>query len=228
MTYHILVVEDNPEISSIVVKYLEKDGYVPSLAENGLEALAQFSQQYFHLVLLDIMMPGIDGMQVLKEIRATSDVPVILLTAKGQEPDRIRGFDAGADDYVVKPFSPRELMRRVQVILRRVYGVSEAQVIHFESLKLYLNQMQLTKNDEVVPLTTNEFHLLHIFMRSPGVVLTREQLMQQAYGPDYDGFDRSIDSHIKRLRQKIEDDPKNPKYLQTKYGAGYQFGGDRQ
>ena len=227
MNYQILVVEDNPQISSIVIKYLEKEGYNPTLAENGVEALACFTQNKHHLVLLDIMMPGIDGMQVLKEIRAVSEVPVIMLTAKGQEPDRIKGFDAGADDYVVKPFSPRELMRRVQVLLRRVYGDSEPPMLQYGALILYPTQMKLMKNGEVILLTTNEFHLLHMFMRNQGAVLTREQLMTHAFGSDYDGYDRSIDSHIKRIRQKIEDDPKNPKYLQTKYGAGYQFGGDQ-
>lgn len=226
MTYNILVVEDNKEISSVVIKYLEKEQYVPTLAEDGFEALAQFSKQTYQLVLLDIMMPGIDGFQVLQEIRAISDVPVILLTAKGQEVDRLRGFDIGADDYVVKPFSPRELMRRIQVIFRRLYGEAEAHVLQYGELKLYPAQMKLTKNDEPIMLTTNEFQLLHTFMKNQEAVLTREQLIQQAYGPEYDGFDRSIDSHIKRIRQKIEDDPKNPKYLQTKYGAGYQFGGD--
>ncbi len=226
MTYNILVVEDNREISSVVIKYLEKEQYAPTLAEDGFEALAQFSKQTYQLVLLDIMMPGIDGFQVLQEIRAISDVPVILLTAKGLEVDCLRGFDAGADDYVVKPFSPRELMRRIQVVFRRLYGETDSQVIQYGELKLYPNQMKLTKNDEPVSLTTNEFQLLYTFMKNQEDVLTREQLIQLAFGPDYDGFDRSIDSHIKRIRQKIEDDPKNPKYLQTKYGAGYQFGGD--
>ena len=223
----ILVVEDEAEISSIVMKYAEKNGYDCRLAENGFEALELFSKEHFHLILLDVMMPGIDGFEVLSRIREISDVPVIMLTAKQEEVDRIKGFDQGADDYVVKPFSPRELMGRIKVFLKRIYHGTDELVLAADTLKLYTSSMKLYRGDEEIELTSTEFKLLYTLMRNMGQVLTREQLMELAFGVDYDGFDRNIDSYIKRLRQKIEIDPKNPHLLRTKYGQGYVFGGER-
>ncbi len=226
MGYNILVVEDQKEISNIVTKYLEKEDYDFDVAENGFIALDLFSKKSFHLVLLDVMMPGIDGFDVLTEIRKTSNVPVIMLTARQDEIDRLKGFDLGVDDYVVKPFSPRELMRRIKVIFRRIYSENEDTIFQVGSFKLYSNGMRLTKDHVEIDITTTEFHLLQTFMKNKGNVLTREQLISQSFGDDYEGFDRNIDSYIKRLRLKIEDDPKNPKVLISKYGAGYVFGGD--
>jgi len=221
----ILVVEDETNISDILIKYLKKNGYECQLANNGFDALEMFSKQVFHLVLLDIMMPGIDGFEVLHRIRETSEVPIILLTAKQEEIDRLKGFDIGADDYVIKPFSPRELMSRVKVFLKRIYNESGEMVIINGNLRLYPISMKVEKNGTIIELTGTEFKLLHIFMKNKGQILTREQLIEKSFGYDYDGFDRNIDSYIKRLRQKIEDDPKLPKYLVTKYGIGYVFGG---
>ncbi len=226
MGYNILVVEDQKEISNIVTKYLEKEAYDFDVADNGFVALDLFSKKSFHLILLDVMMPGIDGFDVLTEIRKTSNVPVIMLTARQDEVDRLKGFDLGVDDYVVKPFSPRELMRRIKVIFRRLYGDNEDTIYQVGSFKLYTNGMRLTKDQVEIDITTTEFHLLQTFMKNKGNVLTREQLISQSFGDDYDGYDRNIDSYIKRLRQKIEDDPKKPKVLISKYGAGYLFGGD--
>ena len=227
MRFNILVVEDQNEISSIIIKYLAKEGYDYHLAENGFEALEIFSKSVFHLVLLDIMMPGINGFAVLHELRNISQVPVIMLTAKQEEVDRIKGFVEGADDYVIKPFSPRELMQRIKVIFRRVYNVSDEIILQSGELKLYTNSMKLQKNGKDISITATEFKLMNTFMKNTGRVLTREQLIEQSFGFDYDGYDRNIDSYIKRLRIKIEEDPKNPSILITRYGVGYVFGGEQ-
>lgn len=226
MTHKILVVEDNEEISNIVSQYLKKEGHEVQVAPNGFEALEIFSKEIFHLVLLDIMMPGISGYEVLKELRTTSDVPVIMLTAKEQEVDRLKGFDYGADDYVVKPFSPRELVKRVSAIFKRVYKDKEEEILSLDCLHLHLDSMKFYKNQEEIELTSTEFLILKVFLNNQGIVLTRERLIQLAFGYDYEGLDRSVDTYIKRIRAKIEDDTKNPKYLKTRYGMGYIFGSD--
>lgn len=221
MGYHILLVEDQDEISQIVLKYLEKEGFTYKHAKNGIEALAYFHEAFFHLVLLDIMLPGIDGFDILSNIRTSSSVPVIMLTAKTHEDDRLKGFDSGADDYVLKPFSPRELMQRVKVLIKRVYGDDLEVVYQVGALELNTKKMKLVKDKKEIALTTAEFQVLKVLMMHKGQVLSREQLILDAFGNAYDGTDRNIDSHIKRIRQKIETDPKSPQYLHTKYGAGY-------
>ena len=223
MNFKILIVEDQREISSIVIRYLSEEGYFSILAQNGFEALEIFAEDSFHLIILDIMLPGIDGFEVLKEIRSFSDVPVIMLTAKEQEVDRIKGFDSGADDYVVKPFSPRELMGRIKAIFKRVYNTKEGKILENGELKLYIDSKKLTKSGEDLNITSTEFQIMETFFRNKNTVLTREQIIRMSFGYEYDGFDRNIDSYIKRLRHKIEDDSKNPEYLITKYGLGYVF-----
>lgn len=227
MKQNILIVEDQIEIRNVVEKYLLKEDYTVYTAENGFVALEKFAQIHFHLVILDVMMPGIDGFEVLEQIRNNSDVPVLMLTAKEQEVDRIKGFDLGADDYVVKPFSPRELVRRVKVILKRTYKEDhDEDCLVFERLKLYGKNMKLYKDNQEIPITATEYHLMRVFIQNKGIILSRDQLIRLAFGVDYEGFDRNIDSYIKRLRQKIETDSKQPKYLITKYGVGYMFGGE--
>jgi len=226
MKYNILVVEDQSEISSIVSKYLDSEGYDNQVVEDGFEALEQFNNHEYHLVLLDIMMPGINGYEVLKEIRKISDVPVIMLTAKQEEIDRLKGFDTGADDYVVKPFSTRELMKRVQALLKRTYHETNEIIYGFQGLKLHSKSMKLYKDDEEIELTSVEFNLLLTLFKNKGQVFSREQLINLSFGNEYDGYDRNIDSYIKRIRKKIEDNPKKPKFLVTKYGSGYMFGGN--
>jgi len=226
MEYKILVVEDQKEISDIISKYITKEGYGVYVAGNGFEALDSFNKQAFHLVLLDIMMPGINGFEVLKEIRKISDVPVIMLTAKQEEIDRLKGFEIGADDYVIKPFSPRELMKRIQVFLKRIYHESDEIIYSFGDLSLHTKSMKLFKCDKEISITSAEYRLLFALFKNKGQVLTREQIITLAYGDDYEGIDRNIDSSIKRIRQKIENDPKKPEILTTKYGAGYVFGGE--
>lgn len=226
MPFKILIIEDEKNISEIVAKYLEKEGYTTLIANDGIEGLALFRDSNPDLVISDVMMPTIDGFEVLREIRLISDVPVIMLTAKQEEVDRLKGFENGADDYVTKPFSPKELVRRVMVMLKRTYKVIEYKQVLIEGeLKLDLNKQKLYKNEDEIDITSKEFQIIYAFFKNPRQILSREQLIELAFSNDFDGFDRTIDAHIKKIRHKIEEDTKNPKYLKTKYGAGYIFGG---
>ncbi len=226
MKYKVLIVEDDNQIREDVSKYIEQAGYDVMLSENGIDGLALFSKHSPHLVVLDVMMPGISGFDVLKQIRLTSKVPVIMLTAKQEEDDRIEGFDLGADDYVPKPFSPKELVKRADAVLRRAYssvgntGLSVAGIFKLDTVK-----QKLYKNDEEIAITSKEFALLKVFIANEGALLSRNQLIDKAFGFDYEGFDRNIDTYIKNIRQKIEHDSRKPRYLKTKYGAGYIFEG---
>lgn len=226
MPFKILIIEDEKNISEIVAKYLEKEGYTTLIANDGIEGLALFRDSNPDLVISDVMMPTIDGFEVLREIRLISDVPVIMLTAKQEEVDRLKGFENGADDYVTKPFSPKELVRRVMVMLKRTYkAIEDKQVLIEGELKLDLNKHKLYKNEDEIDITSKEFQIIYAFFKNPRQILSREQLIELAFSNDFDGFDRTIDAHIKKIRHKIEEDTKNPKYLKTKYGAGYIFGG---
>lgn len=226
MEYKILVVEDQKEISDIVVRYLSSEGYSYFVAKDGFEALEYMSKHECHLILLDVMMPGISGFEVLSEIRKVSEVPIIMVTAKQEESDRLKGFDIGADDYVVKPFSARELMKRIKAIIRRIYQEADEIIYTHKELKLFTKSMKLLKGKSEIELTSVEFNLMLTLLKNKGRVLSREQLIRLSFGEQYEGYDRNIDSYIKRLRQKIEDIPGKPEYIITKYGAGYVFGGD--
>lgn len=226
MKYKVLVIEDERDIREIVVKYLENSDYEVHEGINGIQGLKKFREIMPHIVILDIMMPDITGFEVLEEMRKISDSPVIMLTAKQEEIDRLHGFELGADDYVLKPFSPKELIKRVEAILKRVYSKSQKDsFLRSGELILDLKKYKLFKNNDEIIITTKEFNILKVFFENPEVVFSRENLIESAFGYDYIGFDRNIDSYIKNLRSKIEDDAKNPKYLKTKYGAGYVFGG---
>jgi DNA-binding response OmpR family regulator len=216
--YKVLVVEDEKDISKIVCKYLEKENYEYDLADNGFDALELFNLNKYHLVLLDIMMDGIDGLEVIKRIRDISDVPVLMTTAKVEEADRIKGFDLGADDYVVKPYSPRELMRRINVFIKRVYP--EQKELSVENLVLNTENKTLYKDNKEVKISSLEYRIIECFMNNLNKVLSREQIIEIAFS-NFDGYDRSIDTYIRRIRKKIESDPNKPRILQTKYGLGY-------
>jgi DNA-binding response OmpR family regulator len=216
--YKVLVVEDEKDISNIVCKYLEKENYEYDLADNGFDALELFNANKYHLVLLDIMMDGIDGLEVIKRIRDISDVPVLMTTAKVEEADRIKGFDLGADDYVVKPYSPRELMRRINVFIKRVY--TEQKELSVENIVLNTENKTLYKDSKEVKISSLEYRIIECFMTNINKVLSREQIIEMAFS-DFDGYDRSIDTYIRRIRKKIESDPNKPQLLQTKYGLGY-------
>ena len=227
LIFKILVVEDQKEIRDLIAKYLEKEGYDVVVASQGFEALEIFENQDIHLILLDVMMPGIDGFEVLTQIRKISEVPVIMITAKQEEIDRLRGFNLGVDDYVVKPFSPREIVKRVQVFLKRIYNEGSEIVYQYQNIRLYTKNLMLMRDQQEIDLTAAEYKVLLALMKNKGQILSREQLIEQAFGAEYEGYDRNMDSFIKRIRQKIEVDPRNPKLLITKYGAGYIFGGEK-
>lgn len=221
----ILLVEDEENIALIEKKYFDREGYETTIAKDGEEALDYFYQEDFQFVILDLMLGKVSGEKVLEEIRKTSDVPVIIVSAKNAEIDRIENLRKGADDYIIKPFSPRELVERIKVILRR-FGPKEASIETMdEKIKIHPDEMRVLKDEEEVHLTKNEFAILSTLFSNPKKVFTRDEIIGLAFGLDYDAYDRAIDTHIKNIRQKLEDDPKNPKYIITIYGVGYRAGG---
>ncbi len=222
----ILVVDDEPNIVNTVRAYLEKENFRVFTAANGLDALDVARRLKPDLIVLDIMLPGLDGLELLREVRKQSDVYVLMLTAKTEETDRVVGLTLGADDYMTKPFSPRELVARVKAILRRVRGSSEMPEtarLAFERLIIDLDEHRVWKDGEEIELTPIEFDLLYAFASHPGLVLSREQLIRQVWGYDYYNDDRVVDVHIGRLRKKIEDEASKPTLIATVRGAGYRF-----
>ncbi len=223
----VLVVDDEPKIVSVVTSYLENAGYDVCTAGSGREALEQFAQRSPHFVVLDLMLPDLSGEEVCAVLRKGSRVPILMLTAKAGEEDILRGLDMGADDYLTKPFSPRQLVARVGAILRRTRETPEPlhNILRFEGgLTVNLAARKVLSLEQEVTLTPHEFDILALMARHPGQVFSRSQLIVGAMGHDYDGYDRVIDTHIKNLRQKLEADPKSPCYIQTVYGVGYRFG----
>jgi len=224
----VLIVDDEPKIVEAVAAYLENSGYTAITASDGEKALLLVEKMNPDLVVLDLMLPKISGEEVCKAIRKISRIPIIMLTAKIDEDDKINGFNIGADDYVTKPFSPRELMARINSLLRRSdEGVSplfDKMSWNNNDLEVDLESYTVRKLGELVNLTPNEFKLLCAMIKYPKKTFTREELIEVAFGSDYDGFDRTIDSHIKNLRSKIEDDTANPCYIVTVRGIGYKFG----
>lgn len=225
---NILVVEDEIKVVEAVKAYLEKDGYNVSFALLGSAALNIVKEKKIHLIILDLMLPDMKGEDVCAAVRKTSDVPIIMLTAKSSEESRVNGLNIGADDYLIKPFSPRELAARVKAVIRRAIpeGIAENKTIIFNGgLQIDYETPKTIKNGEEIPLTPNEFKLLSFLSQNPDRFYSREQLIEFAFSSKWDGYDRAIDSHIKNLRQKIEDNPKTPKYILTQYGFGYKFAG---
>ena len=222
----ILVVDDEAELVRALRGYLEKDGYRVVSARDGQMALAVFRQERPDLVLLDLMLPKMDGLQVCQRLRQSSDVPIIMLTARVDEADRVVGLEIGADDYVVKPFSPREVVARVRAQLRRAEGrlVASPEMIRAADVELDLGRRQVTVAGRPVQLTRSEFDLLAVMAADPNRAFTRDQLIN-ALDVDYVISDRTVDSHIKNLRAKIEPDPHSPRYVLTVYGVGYRFNG---
>ena len=226
----VLVVEDDPNTASLIAVYLEREGFGSQIAIDGEKALALAARHHPVLVILDLMIPKIDGWEVCRRLRQNSSVPVIMLTARGDEIDRVAGLTLGADDYVVKPFSPRELMARVQAVLRRTSPASPAtnQVRVHGPVRLDLEMRRLTVDDRTVALTPHEYTLLEALMTTPGRTFTRDELLDRLY-PHGEAavIDRVVDVHIGKLRQKIEPIPAEPVYILTVRGVGYRFA-DRQ
>ncbi len=227
---NILVVDDEHKILEVVVSFLESQNYQVFQAENGEKALEIFEKENISLILLDLMLPDISGEEICKKIRKTSRVPIIMLTAKVEENDILEGLEIGADDYITKPFSLKELIARVKAVLRRT---SEELVPLFSKnsynggdLIVDFGKDLVLKNQNPVNLTPTEFNILSSLIKYPGKVFTREELIELAFGSEFEGFDRAVDSHIKNLRQKIEDYPRYPKYVLTIHGKGYKFGGE--
>ncbi len=218
----ILVVEDEEKITDIVKAYLEREGFKVGTAATGQEALEGLKDGV-DLIILDLMLPDIAGEDICRAIREDSDVPIIMLTAKSEEEDRIRGLGIGADDYVVKPFSPRELVARVKALLRRTKGLKKTISFNQGDLRIDAARFEVTKGGKPVVLTPTEFKLLLNLAERPGQVFTRLQLVNAILGYDFEGYDRTIDAHIKNIRHKIEDDPRAPSYIKTVYGIGYRF-----
>lgn len=231
---HILIVDDERDIREPLAAYLSRNGLRVSRAESAAVARQVLAAHAIDLVLLDIMMPGEDGLALTSFIRATSATPVILLTAKSEETDRIVGLEIGADDYVTKPFSPRELLARIKAVLRRTAGnggtpvhAPDAEGYAFGPWVLKTGERELVGADGVaVPLSTGEYNLLLAFVTHPKRVLTRDQLLDLTQGRELAAFERSIDNHISRLRRKIEEDPKEPKFIKTVWGGGYTLAAD--
>jgi len=233
-TPHIAVVDDHQEIRELVARYLGQHGYRVTTAENAEAFRKQLAVESFDLLILDIMMPGEDGLSLCRELRVSSHLPVIFLTAMAEDTDRIVGLELGGDDYLTKPFNPRELLARIRAVLRRSKssadgegaGASHADRVKFADKILDVARQEVTGADGVaVPLSSAEFRLLTVFLKHPGKVLSRDELLDLTSGREADVWDRSIDNQVSRLRRKIEDDPKNPGLIKTHWGDGYCFTG---
>ena len=219
----ILVVDDEPKIVRLVADYLQAAGFTVVTAGSGEEALMRARTEAPDLVVLDLGLPGLDGLDVTRTLRRNGEVPIIMLTARSDETDRIIGLELGADDYVTKPFSPRELVARVRAVLRRHAGAGESEVLRAGDLLLDVPRMRVTRGDQAVELTATEFTLLAAMARQPGRVFTRSQLLDVIHGVAFESFERAIDAHIKNIRRKLEPEPRSPRYLLTIYGVGYRL-----
>lgn len=221
----VLLVEDEAKIVRLARDYLERGGFAVLSAADGETALATFRSDRPDLAILDLGLPGMDGLDVLRSLRRESNTPVIILTARGEESDRIVGLELGADDYMVKPFSPKELVARVRAVLRRAEGApaAGAELIHTGDLTLDVPRMSLRINDNPIEVTSTEFQLLVAMARQPGRIFTRAQLLEAVHGVAFESYERAIDTHIKNLRRKIEPDPRQPQYILTVYGVGYRL-----
>lgn len=229
-TPHIAIVDDHADIRELVARYLGQHGYRVSTADSAASLRRLLQRSALDLVVLDIMMPSEDGLSVCRDLRSTTNLPVILLTAVAEDTDRIVGLEMGADDYITKPFNPRELLARIKAVLRRANSLPPRQagprskMIKFDRWTLDVGRRELLSGDGVaVPLSTAEFRLLSVLIDHPGIVLTRDQLLDLTVGRAADVYDRSIDNQVSRLRRKIETDPRNPMLIKTHWGGGYSF-----
>jgi DNA-binding response OmpR family regulator len=220
---HILVVDDEPKIVQLVRDYLERAGFAVSTARDGHEALMRARQERPDLIVLDLGLPQLDGLEVTRRLRGASGVPIIMLTARDDETDKVVGLELGADDYVTKPFSPRELEARVRAVLRRHTGDAAAEILRAGDLTIDVPRLRVDVSGRPVELTATEFQLLTALARHPGRVFTRAQLLDAIHGVAFDSYERAIDAHVKNIRRKIEPDPRVPRYLLTAYGVGYRL-----
>ncbi len=226
-TIKVLLVEDDTRLAQLTARYLESHGVVVTIAQDGLEGQAEALRRQYDCLVLDLMLPGRDGLEITRELRARTDVPIVMVTARGEEADRVLGLEVGADDYVTKPFSPRELLARIRATVRRVRGQAgpAQQTITVGGLVLDPQRMTVTLDGKPVDVTAYEFSILRALAQRPGRVLSREQLLDLAKGSAELSFDRSIDVHVSRLRAKLGDDSRSPKILKTVRGVGYLLAG---
>lgn len=225
---NILIIEDEESVSEVLKAYLEKEGYKVYCTTEGLKGIEIFKSMDISLIILDLMLPDISGEEICKIIRKDSNVHIYMLTAKGALNDRIEGLNIGADEYLIKPFSPRELTARVNALFRRINSEKEIDKVIFDDGRLIIDydKRMVKINGEEVPFTPNELDILYALVINKGKVLSREQLISKVFGMDFEGYDRTIDVHIKNVRKKIEEDTRNPKYIVTVVKVGYKFGGD--
>jgi DNA-binding response OmpR family regulator len=225
-----LLVEDDTRLASLTAEYLRGHGVQVVVAADGAAGLAEARRARFDVVLLDLMLPGRSGLEVCRELRSRSDVPILILTARGEEADRVLGLEIGADDYLIKPFSPRELLARIQAQVRRARGQAgpTTQPLVLGDLELDPGSLRATLGGRELPLTGYEFQLLRVLAERAGQVLSRERLLELVRGSAEESFDRSVDVHVSRLRAKLGDDPKHPRWLKTVRGAGYQLAAPRR
>jgi len=219
----ILIIEDEPELVKVLRSYLEQAGFSVIAASRGDTGLAAWESRKPDLVILDLNLPGMDGLDVAREIRRKGSTPIIMLTARVEEADELIGLELGADDYIPKPFSPRVVVVRVRALLRRVEPGTTAKILHIADLEIDLDSHTVARNGELIDLTPTEFNLLATMAGQPGRAFSRLQLLEASQGTTYEGYERTIDAHIKNLRAKIERDPKKPQYIETVFGIGYRF-----
>lgn len=221
----VLVIEDEQELLNVLKAYLSRAGYSVLLADRGDQGLDLWKEHRPDMVLLDLNLPGMDGIDIARTIRQTDDTPIIMVTARVEELDRLLGLELGADDYITKPFSPREVVARVKAVLRRVEksSVPSSEEISIGDLKINLDAHSVTQSDQEIDLTPTEFSLLVTMAEYPGRVFSRLQLLEASQGMAYEGYERSIDAHIRNLRAKLGDDSKHPRYIETVFGIGYRF-----
>lgn len=220
----VLIVDDNEQITSILAEYAKKEGYVPNIATDGEEALQKFETEKPDILLLDVMMPKVDGFSVCRQIRKISNVPIIMITARGEDFEKIMGLEIGADDYIVKPFSPAEVMARIKAIMRRIKGYEqEQQLFIYDNLKINLDDYTAFVDDKVLPLTKKEIEILWTLATHKDRVFSRDNLLNKLWGYDYFGDSRTVDSHIKRLRAKLDNFAHDKWEIKTIWGVGYKF-----
>lgn len=224
--YSVLIVDDDVKLVNLLKTYFAKDGFLTYSAGNGLDALQLVREKKPDIMVLDLMLPGMDGWDVCRKIRRDNEIPILMLTARDEESDRLVGLEIGADDYVTKPFSPKEVVARAKVILRRTYReVLQKEPMKAGSLIIDLERHQVTNSGQLLDLTPTEFKILEVLVQNADKVFSRLQLVEQTQGYTFEGYERTIDAHIKNLRRKLEKNPKDPQYIQTVYGVGYKFSG---
>ncbi len=225
--YSVLIVDDDVKLVKLLQTYFAKEGFITYTVNDGLDALQAVREKKPDIMVLDLMLPGLEGWEVCRRVRRDNDIPIIMLTARDEESDRLVGLEIGADDYVTKPFSPKEVVARAKVILRRAHKETVRQEpIRAGSLSIDLERHQVSQANQHIELTPTEFKILELLAANAGKVFSRLQIVEQTQGYTFEGYERTIDAHIKNLRRKIEENPKEPQYIQTVYGIGYKFSGD--